>query len=164
MENDIIEDVIEEVIQHEPVEVVNNSMEEIREDRTNDSSIDSSVLSSVDDISTSLSSEQSLEDLLKEYLSSSRGSSLDLEEDGEVEEASEGISQIDYTELLNEILSVSEDSASYESSIMSYLEDYEENNTLTSDLNNISLTNFLLLFVSVCILALGIINFSRRIL
>ena len=163
MENENLEEIIEEVTENEPVEVVNDSVAEIGEERTNDSSDNSSDVSSMVDISYDLSSEQSLEDLLREYFAVSREAS-DPVEGQSIEGATEGVSNIDYTQLLNEILSVSDDSASYQSSILAYMEDYQENNTLYSDIDNISLTNFLLLFVSVCILALGVINFSRRIL
>lgn len=164
MENENFEEITEEVIQNGTSENVETSMDDIGEERTDDSNNNSSVLSSLDDISSSLTSEQSLEQLLREYFSGSREASLDNTEDGAQEGASEGASDIDYTELLNEILSVSEDSASYESSVLSYLEEYKENNTLSSELDSISLTNALLLFVCVCILALAAINFSRRIL
>ena len=164
MENENLEEIIEEVIEDVPGEVVNESVEEVREERTNDSSDNSIDVSSMADIGSDLSSNQSLEELLREYFSGSREVSIVSSEELSNEGAIEGASDIDYTELLNEILSVSEDSASYQSSIIAYMEDYEENNQFTSDIDSISLTNILLLFVFIGLLALGAINFSRRIL
>ena len=161
MENEIIEEYTNEDFTREEI------FEEVSEtnDDTGEISIidNTDVLESVADISSSddITESESLEDLLKKYFSES------------VEEASQrGVSDsgsgessgIDYTEILNDLLSLSEDQATIETSIYEYFETYEENNNIHASVDNVSLTNVLLLVIFMGILFTATLNFARRIL
>lgn len=138
--------------------------EEIEETDTV-SSDDSSDSSSTDSSLQSDSSEVELESLIREYLSSRSGSSED-SSGSSSEESSSGSSVeivIDYTDILNDLYDVTSDNASYCSSIYDYLEEYDTNNNLQSDVNDISLSNTLLLFVFIGVLFGAVIDFGRRI-
>lgn len=120
------------------------------------------------DSQSDISNEPTLEELLKEYFSGSKEQrSLDPEEDGinSVESSREVSSEevIDYTQILNDLY----DEATYQSSMqetaLQYYEDYQSNNTLSSAVDSISLTNIALLYLGGCILALLCVNFARRI-
>lgn len=114
------------------------------------------------DSSTVGDSEQSLEELLREYFAGFREASLDQEEEEQILRSGEGSSDIDYTEILEELLQYSEDSASINSSLYEYYQEYDENNNLQSGVDNISLTNYLLLIVFISILASTTIGLLRR--
>ena len=161
MENEIIEEYTTEDI------IIEESNEEVLEtddfagEIGNDNNID--VLESVANISSSYDSteSESLEELLRKYFSESeeeaslRGSS---------DSGSEESSQIDYTEILNDLLTASEDQATIETSLYEYFETYEENNNIHASVDNVSLTNVLLLVIFMGILFTATLNFARRIL
>ena len=161
MENEIIEEyTTDEIIIEESNEEVLET-DDISGEVSNDNNTD--VLESVDNISSSYDSteSESLEELLRKYFSES-------EEEASIRGASdsgsEESSQIDYTEILNDLLTVSEDQATLETSIYEYFETYEENNNIHASVDDISLTNVLLLVIFMGLLFTATINFARRIL
>lgn len=160
MENEIIEEyTTEEIITEEVFEELpetDDSTGEVSTDNNTD------ILESVDDISSSYDSTESpsLEELLRNYFSESEEASIR----GASDSGSEESSQIDYTEILNDLLTLSEDQATLESSLYDYFETYEENNNLYASVDDISLTNILLLVIFMGILFTATLNFARRIL
>lgn len=160
MENEYVEEIIEP---NEELLEVTDATGEISSESSDYSSNDISAEQPVEDIGDG----KSLEQLLKEYFSSSSGSSEDLEEYGKNlrEAAAESSSQeiIDYTEVLNDLYDMAAYNASLQETTISYIEEYEENNTLHSPINNVSLTNILIFNVGLCVLALAMFNFARRI-
>lgn len=114
------------------------------------------------DSSDVLSSEPTLEELLKEYFSSQ---DHEKEEINYIENSREASSEssIDYTQILNDLYDEAAYQTSMQETALQYYEDYQRNNTLSSEVNSISLSNILLLYVGFCILALACINFARRI-
>lgn len=159
-------------MENEYIEEINEPLEEVLEviDAGGEVSCESS-----DNSSSNISAEQpiedigdgkSLEQLLKEYFSTSSGSSDDLEEygDNSREASSESSEQIiDYTEVLNDLYDMATYNASLQEITISHIEEYEENNTLHSPIDNVSLTNILIFNVGLCVLALAMFNFARRI-
>lgn len=161
MENEnlqIIEEITNDVI--EDVETVQEDNVQFGE---NDDLSSSDILSSVPDVGPESSSVETLEDILREYFSGSREASQDSSEEINGASATNEISEIDYTEILEEILSNQEDSAALQSSVYSYLEEYKQNNQMDSEIDNISLTNSLLLVIFMGILFVGAVAFARRI-
>lgn len=121
--------------------------------------------SSVDISVESDTSEVELENLLRDYLST-RSVASESSSESSSGESSTGSSEetlIDYTDILNDLYDVTSDNASFCSSIYDYLEEYDTNNNLQSDVNDISLSNTLLLFVFIGILFGSVIDFGRRI-
>ena len=109
--------------------------------------------------------EMELENLLRDYLSSRSGASESSSESSSCESSSGSseVTVIDYTDILNDLYGVTSDSATTCSSIYAYMEDYDTNNNLQSDVNDISLSNTLLLLLFVGILFGAVIDFGRRI-
>lgn len=161
MENENLE-VLEETTNDIPEEV-ETVQEDIKQFGENDDLSSSDILSSVPDIGAESSSVETLEDLLREYFSASKEASLDSSNEVNGDSATNEISEIDYTELLEQILSNQEDSAVLQSSVFSYLEEYQQNNQMDSEVDNISLTNSLLLVVFMGILFVAVVDFARRI-
>lgn len=108
--------------------------------------------------------EKSLEDLLKEYIENSiSDDSTEVSEDGELSEGINNDSEetsIDYTDMLNKIIVSNEDISSYSEHLYAQQIQQNVNNTLSSDIESISLTNFLLLAVFVAILFNALMNFA----
>lgn len=143
----------------EQSEIVFEEVEETDIVSADDSSDSSSTGISLESDNT----EMELETLLRDYLSTR---SADASSESSSGEASTGSSEeifIDYTDILNDLYDVTSDNASYSSSIYNYLEYYDTNNNLQSDINDISLSNTLLLFVFIGILFGAVIDFGRRI-
>lgn len=163
MENENIEIIeSEEILNEENI----GDMEEVLEysGASGESSSNYSDLS-VTDISIE-QSDKSLEDLLKEYFSENgvmaNGSSENSASGSSNDNSNDSISNIDYTDLINELIINTQDQAALESSLLSYYEEYEQNNSLDSPVNSISLTNFLLFVVFVGVLFSSTIFFARR--
>lgn len=160
--NDIYSEDISEEVSEEDLEECIESVSE--------SCLQSDVINNSDDIVAADLPEidTTFEELLKDYLRSSLQKDIeteDVSEEGSVvfgstEEPEEVV--IDYTEILTDIQKKSDDIYKTDSEI--YLRSVENdiNNTLSSDLESISLTNFLLLALFVATLFTGVINFSRR--
>ena len=145
----------------ERYEAVSHEVEETDIISSDDSSDSSSSYSSLQ----SDSSEMELETLLRDYLSSRLGASEASSEasSGEASSVSSEETLIDYTDILNDLYDATSDNASYCSSIYDFLEEYDSNNNLQSDVNDISLSNTLLLLVFVGVLFGALIDFGRRI-
>lgn len=117
--------------------------------------------------------EQSLEELLRQYFSGATDSkSVDPEKDvleeksleeGLTENANSESSEIDYTQILDDLYDMAAANNSIQEETLQSIQEYEDNNTLQSDVNNISLGNALLLYVASCILFVGLLTFARRI-
>ena len=130
---------------------------------------DNGVIESASD-SSELSHNQSLEELLRQYFSGSNEKSLDPEKDVlENENLREGVeannesSEIDYTEILNDLYDVASQGISDQEYTIALIEEYNDNNTLQSSVVDISLSNTLLLYLCGCILFGAVLNFGRRI-
>lgn len=160
-------------MENENIEIFEEEIEEITEPVEDtiqgiDTGTENDVISSVDimdaafDSSTIGDTEQSLEELLREYFAGSRETSLDPVEDEQILRSGEGSSEIDYTEILEELLQYSEDYASLNSSLYEYYQEFDDNNNLQSGVDDICLTNYLLLLVFIGLLASTTIGLLRR--
>ena len=160
MENEIIEENITEEVSVEEVPEEDTSSNDSTGEICTDNNTD--ILESVADIGSSndITEHEPLEELLRKYFSESEEASVK----GASDSASEELSQIDYTEILNDLLALSEDQATLETSLYKYVQTYEENNNLHASVDDISLTNVLLLVIFMGILFTATINFARRIL
>lgn len=119
--------------------------------------------------------EMELEELLRQYfsdkLSSSETSSDDSTELGSVDPEEEfsrdgsisGNSSLDYSDILSDLFDVSSDAATNSSSILGMMEDYNDNNNIQADINDISLSNMLLLLLFISGLFTCVVSFGRRI-
>lgn len=130
---------------------------------------DNGIIESTSDTSE-LSDNQSLEELLRQYFSGSSEKSLDPEKDvlenenlREGENANNESSEIDYTQILNDLYDVASQGVSDQEQTIALIEEYNENNTLQSSVVDISLSNILLLYLCGCILFGAALNFGRRI-
>ena len=120
--------------------------------------------------SSELSDNQSLEELLRKYFSESSEKTVDpenviLETENlrEGENANSDSSEIDYTEILNDLYDVASQGVSDHEQTIALIEEYNDNNTLQSSVVDISLSNTLLLYLCGCILFGAVLNFGRRI-
>ena len=163
MENEY-EEIYEETYEenYEITEPVEETVQGVDTGAENDVISSDDTLESSLDSSTIGDSEQTLEELLREYFAGSREASLDPEEDETILRSVEGASEIDYTEILEELLQYSQDSVSLNSSLYEYYQEYDENNNLQSGVDNISLTNYLLLLVFIGLLASSTIGLLMR--
>ena len=164
MENENIE-IVEELIEEneEIIETVEETIPGTDTSREEDITNNSTDVVTSSDSSSNGDSNQTLEELLREYFSSSRELSSFSEEGSSNSIASEGVSKIDYTQLLEEILQSNEDCASIGSSLYQYYQEYDSNNNLQSGVDDISLTNTLLLLVFIGLLASATLGLLRRI-
>lgn len=108
---------------------------------------------------------ETFEELLKEFIKQS------IEEDSSDPEKTEGETEvlegseeteeiIDYTEILNSISDKSDDIYDSNSMLLNTTLSEIDNNTLDSDIEDISLTNFLLLVLFIAILFTAVMNFA----
>lgn len=119
--------------------------------------------------------EQSLEELLKQYFSKTTIDSEVDTENIEGVEITEGDmilgtgsselaeSSIDYTSLLEDILQSSSDTYDTVTDFYTMATDYDINNQLNSDVDDISLTNMLILTLIIVMMFNGVLDFARRI-
>ena len=115
--------------------------------------------------------EQSLEAILKQYFSKSTSDSdnFDNVEFSESEQlVGIGLNEldetpIDYTSLLEDILQSSSDTYDTVNDIYSMATDYDVNNQLSSDVDDISLSNMLLITLIIVMMFNGVMDFARRI-
>lgn len=152
-----------------PEEIFEENHEEITES-ISESNLQSDVINNTDDnVDVDLPAvDTTFEELLKEYIKSSLQKESDSEDGteegsallGSTEEPEETV--IDYTDILTDIQKKSEDIYNTDSEIYLRSVENDSNNTLSSNLEDISLTNFLLLALFVATLFTGVINFSRR--
>ena len=146
MEEEIIEVIPEEVIEEEIIDEESETVVPVEPDPQE--------------------SEPTEEELLLEYIKQ------ELLKDAELEETDE-LEQIEGIEMQSELLSVGEGSPDYTeqlddiqtelNSISVYMENDILNNQMDSSVDNISLTNSLLLVTIVCVLFSTALNFARRI-
>ena len=120
--------------------------------------------------SSELPDNQSLEELLRQYFSGSSENSLDPEKDvpenenlREGEAANNESSEIDYTQILNDLYDIASKGVSDQEQTIALIEEYNDNNNLQSSVVDISLSNTLLLYLCGCILFGAVLNFGRRI-
>lgn len=71
--------------------------------------------------------------------------------------------ETDYTQLLEDILSASQDLLTSANQANDNYDVYMQNNDINADINNISLTNYLLLLLFIALLFNAALNFARRI-
>lgn len=107
----------------------------------------------------------SYRELLYDYLENNQVENVEGEGqgEGEGEDIGEGEGEeekIDYSSYLSDIDAHIEDNTDMISQIIT---DYEENNNLQSDLNDISLTNMLLFTTLIILMFTAVLNFTRRI-
>lgn len=105
----------------------------------------------------------SYRELLYNYLETNQVENVEGEGEGEGFGEGEGEGepeQIDYSSYLSDIDDHIEDNTDL---ITQIITDYEDNNNLQSDLNDISLTNMLLFTTLIIIMFTAVLNFTRRI-
>ena len=159
MENEEYMDFNEENITEELSEFVT-------EDVTVDSGSDNSNIVIDNNIVPETVVDDSLEYLLKEYIKSTLEENEEETVQEEVQEEDQAddeteIEIIDYTDLLKDISDKSDIINSTQEIILSRSIEYDENNVLSADINDISLTNALLVLLFIGVLFTGSINFAR---
>lgn len=147
-------------------DIVESIPEDISEDIIIDSGSNNSDIVIDDNILSEDMADDSLENLLKEFIKSTLEEKEEETIQEEVQEEDQEdnkteIEIIDYTDLLKDISDKSDIINNTQEIILSRSIEYDSNNALTADINDISLTNALLLFLFVAILFTGSINFAR---
>lgn len=106
-----------------------------------------------------------LEDYLREQLNNEEVIEDDEKEDDTVVEGSDlEVDTVDYSvDLLSQILDLEIDTNDEIRAQNIMLEDLQNDNMLASQVNDVSLTNFLLIVLFITILFNAVLNFSRRI-
>lgn len=163
MENEIFEEIMQDNQEISESTEVSNMVSDSTE-QSSDSNID---IDNGTGGNTYVENEvnDSFEELLKEFIKQSiEDDSLDHEKtEGETEvlEGSEETEDIiDYTEILNSISDKSNDIYDSNSMLLNTTLSEIDNNTLNSDIEDISLTNFLLLVLFIAILFTAVMNFA----
>ena len=131
-----------------------------------DSGSDNSNIVIDDNIIPETVVDDTLETLLKEYIKSTleENEEKTISEEGQEEDQEDNeteIEIIDYTDLLKDISDKSDIINSTQELILSRSIEYDENNVLSADINDISLTNALLVLLFIGMLFTGSINFAR---
>ena len=170
MENENIEnEVIEENIENEVIEDVseNKNFEDISindvseiEDVPEKIILDDSEVENIEDDDS-----QDLEQLLRNYFSTNSNSGSEetteqIEGDSSDTTIEDEETVLDYTSLLNEIISNTADSKKLISNTYDNITEVQENNLFSSSIEDISLTNQLLIVLIMVLLFNGLVNFS----
>ena len=173
MENENIEnEVIEENIENEVIEDVseNKNFEDISindvseiEDVPEKIILDDSEVENIEDDDS-----QDLEQLLRNYFSTNSNSGSEetteqIEGDSSDTTIEDEETVLDYTSLLNEIISNTADSKKLISNTYDNITEVQENNLFSSSIEDISLTNQLLIVLIMVLLFNGLVDFARRI-
>lgn len=117
--------------------------------------------------------DQAFEELLKEFIEQKLNEGENAEEEqteknidsidgGNISLLSDSNS-IDYTQVLDDLLSYSQDILLSVNTSNDNYDVYMQNNDINADINNISLSNYLLLLVFIALLFNAVVNFARRI-
>lgn len=114
--------------------------------------------------------EQLLKEYLKERIEKSEGSEVEeiegsenLTKDSTAELENDEPVTPDYSYVLDRIRSNTSHTYSALVGIQDSIDEYNDNNTLTSSINDISLTNALLILLFIALLFNGVLSFARRI-
>ena len=173
MENENIEnEVIEENIENEVIEDVseNKNFEDISindvseiEDVPEKIILDDTEVENIEDDDS-----QDLEQLLRNYFSTNSNSGSEetteqIEGDSSDTTIEDEETVLDYTSLLNEIISNTADSKKLISNTYDNITEVQENNLFSSSIEDISLTNQLLIVLIMVLLFNGLVDFARRI-
>lgn len=129
------------------------------------------------EVSPEVSSEETgqvFEELLKEFIEQKLNEGENVEEeqtenninsvDGDSVSLLSDSNSIDYTQLLEDLLNYSQEILLSVNTANDNYDVYMQNNDINADLNNISLSNYLLLLVFIALLFNAVLNFARRIL
>lgn len=158
IENEVIEDVSENT---NPENVSINDVSEI-EDVPEKIILDDSEVENIKEDNS-----QDLEQLLRNYFStnSTSGSEETTEQiEGDSSDlTNEEETVLDYTSLLNDILNNTQDSKQLLNDTYDNIVEVQENNVFTSSIEDISLTNQLLIVLVIILLFNGLLDFARRI-
>ena len=105
-----------------------------------------------------------LEDYIKEQLNNEKSEEAAVEDEAFTEETTEEVPVVSPdSDLLSSILATQVDTNNEIRAQNVMLEDIQVNNMLASSINDISLTNFLLIVLMITLMFNAVLNFSRRI-
>lgn len=146
---DYIEEVVEEVEQEEVIE---------------DTPTEESSAPVPEEILDPQQNEQTENEILLEYIKRELSKNAEIEENNEESEESVEVSSVESSQQDNELilsdLGAIKNELIYQTAIY---DDYNDNNNLHSDINDISLTNTTLILILIGIMFSALLNFSRRI-
>lgn len=146
---DYIEEVIEEVVQ-----------EEVKEDTPTEES----SAPVPEELLDPQQNEPTENEILLEYIKRELSKNAEIEENIEESEESVEVSSVESSQQDNELvlseLGAIKNELIYQTAIY---DDYNDNNNLHSDINDISLTNTTLILILIGIMFSALLNFSRRI-
>ena len=173
IENEVIEN---DVFENEPIE--NEIIEDVSEN-TNLEDVSINDVSEIEDVPEKIILDDSdvenieeepsygLEQLLRNYFSTNSelrtGEVTENVEGDLVDSTVQDETVLDYTSLLNDILSNTADSKQLISDTYDNIVQIEENNLFSSSIEDISLTNQLLIVLIIVLLFNGLVDFARRI-
>lgn len=159
MEEEIIldENVNDEVVFFESDEVVPEDVKEASQENIEDNNtfdLSQFIYEHDSDI-------PSYSELLLDYIQNNQVENVTLEGELEGDVVEEGeVETIDYSSFLSTLETLLQDNTDTISDIFT---EYEDNNNLQADVNDISLTNMLLLTCLIIIMFTAVLNFTRRI-
>ena len=172
MENELIEtEILDSCIDNEVTEdVIENTIDEnvsINDVSEIEAIPEKIILDDSDIENIKEDSSQNLEQLLRNYFStnSTSGSEDTIEqiEGDSSDSTNEEETVLDYTSILNDILTNIEDSKQLINDTYDYILEVQENNIFSSSIEDVSLTNQLLIVLVIILLFNGLLDFARRI-
>ena len=172
MENELIEtEILDSCIDNEVTEdVIENTIDEnvsINDVSEIEAIPEKIILDDSDVENIKEDSSQNLEQLLRNYFStnSTSGSEDTIEqiEGDSSDSTNEEETILDYTSILNDILTNIEDSKQLINYTYDYILEVQENNIFSSSIEDVSLTNQLLIVLVIILLFNGLLDFARRI-
>ena len=172
MENELIEtEILDSCIDNEVTEdVIENTIDEnvsINDVSEIEAIPEKIILDDSDVENIKEDSSQNLEQLLRNYFStnSTSGSEDTIEqiEGDSSDSTNEEETILDYTSILNDILTNIEDSKQLINYTYDYILEVQENNIFSSSIEDVSLTNQLLIVLFIILLFNGLLDFARRI-
>ena len=172
MENELIEtEILDSCIDNEVTEdVIENTIDEnvsINDVSEIEAIPEKIILDDSDVENIKEDTSQNLEQLLRNYFStnSTSGSEDTIEQiEGDSSDlTNEEETVLDYTSILNDILTNIEDSKQLINDTYDYILEVQENNIFSSSIEDVSLTNQLLIVLVIILLFNGLLDFARRI-
>ena len=172
MENELIEtEILDSCIDNEVTEdVIENTIDEnvsINDVSEIEAIPEKIILDDSDIENIKEDSSQNLEQLLRNYFStnSTSGSEDTIEqiEGDSSDSTNEEETVLDYTSILNDILTNIEDSKQLINDTYDYILEVQENNIFSSSIEDVSLTNQLLIVLVIILLFNGLLDFAMRI-
>lgn len=172
MENELIEtEILDSCIDNEVTEdVIENTIDEnvsINDVSEIEAIPEKIILDDSDVENIKEDTSQNLEQLLRNYFStnSTSGSEDTIEqiEGDSSDSTNEEETVLDYTSILNDILTNIEDSKQLINYTYDYILEVQENNIFSSSIEDVSLTNQLLIVLVIILLFNGLLDFARRI-